>query len=178
MTPGWLQIVVFFVVLLAAVRPLGGYMYRVFSGSVTPLSPLLRPVEAALYWLSGVAENDEQDWYHYALAFLIFHLPGILLLYGLLRLQHMLPLNPAGQSALSPDLALNTAVSFATNTSWESYGGETTLGRRPRSGISPRWRGSRFRAFSPPRPGLPWRSRSAAVSPAAAPRRSAISGWI
>jgi K+-transporting ATPase ATPase A chain len=128
MTPaGAAQLLVFLALLLATVRPLGGYMQRVFAGEPTLLSPLLRPVEAALYRLAGVRPDEEQGWQRYAVSFLTFHLPGLLLLYGLLRLQGALPLNPAGLGALSPDLALNTAVSFATNTSWESYGGETTL---------------------------------------------------
>jgi K+-transporting ATPase ATPase A chain len=114
--------------LLVAVRPLGGYMQRVFAGQPTTLSPLLRPIEAALYRLAGVRPDQEQGWYRYALSFLVFHLPGMLVLYLLLRLQDRLPLNPAGQAAVPPDLALNTAISFATNTSWQSYGGETTLG--------------------------------------------------
>ena len=102
-------------------------MQRVFTGEATPLSPLLRPIETALYRLAGVRSDEEQVWYQYALAFLVFHLPGLLLLYLLLRFQAWLPLNPAGQSAVAPDLALNTAISFATNTSWQSYGGESTL---------------------------------------------------
>ncbi len=115
------------VLLLAAVRPLGGYMQRVLAGEATPLSPLLRPIEAALYRMAGVRPDQQQEWHSYALAFLGYHLPGMLLLYLLFRLQFWLPLDPAGQTAMTPDLALNTAVSFATNTSWESYGGETTL---------------------------------------------------
>lgn len=115
------------VLLLVMVRPLGGYMQRVFAGEATPLSPLFRPVEAALYRLAGVRPDEEQPWYQYALAFLVFHLPGLLLLYLLLRCQAWLPLNPAAQGAVAPDLALNTAISFATNTSWQSYGGESTL---------------------------------------------------
>jgi potassium-transporting ATPase potassium-binding subunit len=113
--------------LLVTVRPLGGYMQRVFAGEATPLSPLLRPIETALYRLAGIRSDQEQEWLDYALAFLLFHLPGMLLLYLLLRLQAWLPLNPAGQPAVPPDLAFNTAISFATNTSWQSYGGETTL---------------------------------------------------
>jgi K+-transporting ATPase ATPase A chain len=80
-----------------------------------------------LYRAAGVRPDEEQHWHRYALAFMVFHLPGMLLLYVILRFQNVLPFNPAGQPAVSPDLALNTAVSFATNTSWQSYGGETTL---------------------------------------------------
>ena len=118
---------VFLAVTLALVRPLGWYLAQVYAGAPTPLSPLLRPVERGIYWLCGVHPEKEQGWRDYALSFAIFHLPGMLLVYGLLRLQNLLPLNPAGQTAVSPDLALNTAVSFATNTSWQSYGGESTL---------------------------------------------------
>ncbi len=115
-------------VLLVMVRPLGAYMHRIFTGEAILLSPLLlRPIETALYRLAGVRADDEQSWHQYALAFLFFHLPGLFLLYLLLRFQAWLPLNPAGQSAVAPDLALNTAISFATNTSWQSYGGESTL---------------------------------------------------
>jgi K+-transporting ATPase ATPase A chain len=124
---GTLQLLLWLVLLLVAVRPLGAHMTRVFAGETTPLSPLFRPVEMALYRVAGVRPDEEQTWYQYALAFLVFHLPGLLLLYLLLRVQAWLPLNPAGQGAVAPDLALNTAISFATNTSWQSYGGETTL---------------------------------------------------
>ena len=103
-------------------------MRRVFAGENTVLSPVLRPIEAVFYRLAGIKREQEQGWFDYALAFLLFHLPGMVLLYLLLRLQDRLPLNPAGLPPVPPDLALNTAVSFATNTSWQSYGGETTLG--------------------------------------------------
>jgi K+-transporting ATPase ATPase A chain len=126
--PATAQMLLWLALLLAAVRPLGGYMHRVFSGEATILTPLLRPIETALYRAAGVRPAEEQSWYAYAVAFLSYHLPGLLLLYALLRLQDRLPLNPVGQAALSPDLALNTAISFATNTSWQSYAGELTLG--------------------------------------------------
>jgi K+-transporting ATPase ATPase A chain len=121
------QLLLWLVLLLVTVRPLGGYMQRVFTGEATPLSPLFRPIETALYCLAGVRPDQEQTWYQYALALLVFHIPGLLLLYLLMRCQAWLPLNPAGQTAVPPDLALNTAISFATNTSWQSYGGESTL---------------------------------------------------
>jgi len=124
---GTAQLLIFLALLLATVRPLGGYMQRVFAGDATLLSPLLRPVETALYRLAGVRPAEEQGWHRYALSFMVFHLPGMLALYALLRLQGVLAFNPAGLGAVTPDLALNTAVSFATNTSWESYSGETTL---------------------------------------------------
>jgi K+-transporting ATPase ATPase A chain len=121
------QLLLWLILLLVAVRPLGFYMHRVFAGEATPLSPLLRPVELTLYRMAGVRLDQEQKWQDYALSFLVCHLPGMLLLYLLSRLRDRLPLNPAGQAAVPPDLALNTAISFATNTSWQSYGGETAL---------------------------------------------------
>ncbi len=120
-------LVIFLAALLASVPLLGRYMARVYAGETTLLSPILRPVEALIYRLCGVRPDVEQEWLAYARSFAMFHLPGMLAVYALLRLQDSLPLNPAGQVAVSPDLALNTAVSFATNTSWQSYGGESTL---------------------------------------------------
>ena len=102
-------------------------MTRVFNGERTFLSPVLRPVEAALYWAGGVDEKREQHWLTYTVAMLLFHVGGFLILYALLRLQASLPFNPAGQSAVAPDLAFNTAVSFITNTNWQNYGGEGTM---------------------------------------------------
>lgn len=123
---GWLQIALFCVVVVALVRPLGGYMTRVFSGERVFLTPVLRPVERGFYALSGVRE-EEQGWKAYALALLAFNLAGFLLLYAILRLQGVLPLNPQGFDGLTADLAFNTAVSFMTNTNWQNYGGETTM---------------------------------------------------
>jgi K+-transporting ATPase ATPase A chain len=124
---GWLQIILFAAVTAAAVRPLGGYMASVFDGGCTPLQRLLRPFEFALYRLAGTDPTEEQSWPRYAFGLLLFHLAGIVMLYALQRLQNVLPLNPQQFGAVAPDLALNTAVSFATNTSWQSYAGETTL---------------------------------------------------
>jgi potassium-transporting ATPase potassium-binding subunit len=124
---GWMQILLFCAVVVALVKPLGGYMTRVFAGERTFLSPVLGPVEALLYKVSGVDERREQHWLTYTVAMLLFNLAGFLLLYALMRLQGVLPLNPAEQSAVAPDLAFNTAVSFATNTNWQNYGGETTM---------------------------------------------------
>src|SRR5271165_1043616 len=90
-------LILWLILLLLAVRPLGLYMYRVFTGEATLLSPLLRPIETALYRVAGVRPDQEQDWHRYALSFLAYHLPGMLLLYLLLRLQTWLPFNPAGQ---------------------------------------------------------------------------------
>jgi len=124
---GWLQIGLFVAVVGLSTRPLGGYLARVYAGERTMLRPLLGAVERQIYRAAGIRPEVEQSWYQYAVAFLLFHAFGIVLLYALLRLQSALPLNPQDQSALAPDLALNTAVSFVTNTSWQSYGGETTV---------------------------------------------------
>ncbi len=124
---GWVQIVLFCAVVAALVAPLGGYMTRVFSGENTFLSPILRPLETALYRVAGVDEKSEQHWLSYTLAMLLFQAAGFVLLYALLRLQAVLPFNPASQSAMAPDLTFNTAISFLTNTNWQNYGGESTL---------------------------------------------------
>src|SRR3984957_5452684 len=124
---GWIQILLFCAIVVALVKPLGGYMTRVFNGERTFLSPVLRPVEAGLYWIGGVDEKREQHWLTYTVAMLLFHVGGFLILYAVLRLQGPLPFNPAGQSAVPEDLSFNTAISFITNTNWQNYGGETTL---------------------------------------------------
>jgi K+-transporting ATPase ATPase A chain len=124
---GWLQIALYCVLLLLITRPFGGYMTRVFSGERTLLSPVLRPFERGIYWLCGVDETQEQHWVSYAIAMLAFSFAGFVTLYAIQRLQAMLPFNPAGQSAVSPDLAFNTSVSFITNTNWQSYVPETTM---------------------------------------------------
>ncbi|QDI79812.1 potassium-transporting ATPase subunit KdpA [Methylorubrum populi] len=124
---GWFQIALFCAVVLALVKPLGAYMTRVFAGERTILSPLLIPIERGLYRAAGIDARHEQTWLGYGLAMLLFHALGFVLLYVILRLQDGLPLNPMGQAAVAPDLALNTAVSFVTNTNWQNYGGESTL---------------------------------------------------
>jgi K+-transporting ATPase ATPase A chain len=124
---GWIQVALFCATVLALVRPLGGYMTRVFKGERTLLSPMLGPIETGLYRLAGIDTRSEQSWLGYGLAMLTFHALGFAALYGLLRLQDVLPLNPAGQAAVAPDLAFNTAASFVTNTNWQNYGGESTL---------------------------------------------------
>src|ERR1700739_492056 len=124
---GWLQIILYCVIVVALVKPLGGYMTRVFNGERTLLSPVLRPVEAGLYWISGVDERREQHWLTYTVSMLLFHVGGVLIIYGLMRLQALLPFNPAGQSAVAEDLSFNTAISFITNTNWQNYGGESTM---------------------------------------------------
>jgi K+-transporting ATPase ATPase A chain len=124
---GWFQILLYFVIVAALARPLGGYMVRVFNGERTWLSPVLRPVEGALYRLAGVDETQEQHWLTYTVAMLLFHVVGFLILYTLMRVQDLLPFNPAGQTPVPADLAFNTSVSFITNTNFQSYGGETTM---------------------------------------------------
>src|SRR5258705_12065958 len=124
---GWIQILLYCAIVVALVKPLGWYMTRVFNGERTILSPILRPVEAGLYWIGGVDEKREQHWLTYTVSMLFFHVGGFLILYALMRLQALLPFNPAEQSAVAQDLSFNTAISFITNTNWQNYGGESTL---------------------------------------------------
>jgi len=124
---GWIQILLYIAIILAITPVLGAYMTRVFNGERTFLSPVLRPVEAAIYWAGGVDEKREQDWLMYTLGMLLFHVGGFLILYVLMRVQGVLPFNPAQQTAVAPDLSFNTAVSFVTNTNWQNYGGEGTM---------------------------------------------------
>jgi K+-transporting ATPase ATPase A chain len=127
MTNAILQVLVFFVVLLALAKPLGWYMARVYEGKPCGLDRLLGSVERAMYRLSGVRPADEMGWKNYGVAMLLFNAAGFMFLYGLQRLQSFFPLNPANLGAVAPDLAFNTAASFVTNTNWQAYGGETTL---------------------------------------------------
>ncbi len=124
---GLVQVGLYLLVLVALVHPLGRYMARVYEGERTWLSPLLSPLERLVYRVAGVDPRSEQDWKQYALAALLFNLVGLLVLYLLQRLQGVLPLNPQGFGAVAPDSAFNTAVSFASNTNWQGYGGETTM---------------------------------------------------
>lgn len=124
---GWLQISLLFVVVLALIKPLGLFMSRIFSGERTVLSPVLAPVERSFYRIAGVDPAREQGWLAYAGAMLAFNALGFALLYAILRLQGVLPLNPQGFAGVAPDLAFNTAASFVTNTNWQAYGGETTM---------------------------------------------------
>jgi K+-transporting ATPase ATPase A chain len=124
---GWIQIILYCAIIVAIVPLLGGYMTRVFNGERTILSPVLRPVERALYAIGGVNERHEQHWLMYTVGMLLFHVGGFAILYALMRFQDRLPFNPADQSAVAPDLAFNTAISFITNTNWQNYGGESTL---------------------------------------------------
>jgi len=124
---GVLQVVLYFAVLTALAYPLGGFIARVYSSERTLLSPLLGPVERLLYRATGVGQDDDMDWKRYAFAVLVFNLLGALGVYALQRLQGVLPLNPQDLGAVTPDSAFNTAVSFATNTNWQGYGGESTM---------------------------------------------------
>ncbi|MFG1395413.1 potassium-transporting ATPase subunit KdpA [Roseixanthobacter pseudopolyaromaticivorans] len=124
---GWLQIAILFIAVVACAIPLGRFMARVFAGERNFLTPVLGPVERGLYRLAGVDPDKEQGWVAYTLGMLALNAAGFALLYAILRLQGVLPVNPQGFGALTPDLAFNTAVSFVTNTNWQAYGGETTM---------------------------------------------------
>jgi potassium-transporting ATPase potassium-binding subunit len=127
-TNGWLQLALFVAALAAFTKPLGLYLMRVLDANGrTWLDPVLRPLERLTYRLMGVPADREQDWKQYTLAMLLFSLVSCVFTYAILRLQHLLPLNPQGLGALSPHLAFNTATSFTTNTNWQSYVGETTM---------------------------------------------------
>src|SRR6516164_1717762 len=131
------QILIFFLIVLALTKPAGVFMFRVFEGQKTFLHPVLRPVERFVYWAIGVKEDDEQTWVRYSASLIAFSIFAVLFTYAIQRLQWLLPLNPmhfstpqAPMSAtpMTPDLAFNTAVSFMTNTNWQSYSPDTTLG--------------------------------------------------
>ena len=124
---GVLQIVVSIAVLLALVKPLGAYMARVYAARRTWLDPVLGPVERLIYRLCGARCTEETGWKTYAIAMLACNLAGLVIVYALQRLQGVLPLNPHGMAAVTPDSSFNTAVSFATNTNWQGYGGESTM---------------------------------------------------
>jgi K+-transporting ATPase ATPase A chain len=124
---GWVQILLYCALIVAITPVLGAYMTRVFNGERTFLSPVLRPIELAIYKIAGVNEGQEQHAVAYTVGMLLFHLGGLFIIYVLMRLQAFLPFNPAEQSAVSEDLSFNTAVSFITNTNWQNYGGESTL---------------------------------------------------
>ena len=125
--PGWLQIVIYGLVVLAVTKPLGTYLYRVFEDQTRHLSRGFGPLERWTFRLCGVDPEREQNWKEYALALLLFSLAGVLVTYAILRLQHLWPINPQNLGPLAPDLAFNTAVSFTTNTNWQAYSGEATM---------------------------------------------------
>ena len=127
MARAWLEIAVFVLVLLLGVKPLGRYMAKVLEGKRTLLSPLLGGIERLCYRAAGVRPEEGMDWKRYAVAMLFFNMAGFFAVYALQRFQHLLPLNPEKLGPVSADSAFNTAVSFATNTNWQGYGGETTM---------------------------------------------------
>jgi potassium-transporting ATPase potassium-binding subunit len=124
---GVLQLALYLVVLLALAKPLGLYMARVYEGRAPGLESLLGWLERLVYRLSGVRPDREMGWKTYTFAMLLFNFAGLFVVYVLQRLQGGLPLNPQGFGAVTADSSFNTAVSFATNTNWQGYGGETTM---------------------------------------------------
>lgn len=122
-----IQVGIFSVLVIVLSVPLGLYMARVFTGERTLLDRVLKPLERVIYRICGVHPGSEQDWIEYSISMLLFSAVGMLLLYGLQRLQYYLPLNPQRFGAVAPDLAFNTAASFTTNTNWQAYGGESTM---------------------------------------------------
>src|SRR5438094_6943232 len=124
---GWLQIILYFLVILAVTKPLGVYMFRVFEEEQQPLPRFFGPIERGLYWLCGVDPREQQTWTQYTLALLLFSAITLLVTYAIERLQQILPLNPQLFDPVPPDLAFNTAASFTTNTNWQAYSGESTM---------------------------------------------------
>lgn len=124
---GWLQIIIFLTVLVLLVKPLGHYMTCVFEGKKTLLDPIIKPVEKWIYRSGGINETHEMDWKEYTVQVLALGLIGFIFLYAILRQQAVLPFNPMHYPAVPPDLALNAAVSFVTNTNWQSYAGEASM---------------------------------------------------
>ena len=121
----WVQLILFFVILAALIVPVGGFMAKVYTGERTFLSPIIDPVERWILSASGVNSGEEMDWKMFAVAMMVFSVIGIAVVFMLQSVQQLLPLNPAGVGAVPWDLSLNTAVSFATNTNWQAYAGET-----------------------------------------------------
>src|ERR1039458_1403846 len=124
---GWLQILLFLMLIFLITKPLGIFMTRVFNREKTFLDPALRPIERLLYRLTGVDETHEMRWTEYGISMLLFSGVTMVVLYLLQRLQQFLPWNPQHFAAVGPDLAFNTAASFTTNTNWQNYVGETTM---------------------------------------------------
>src|SRR5215469_8567711 len=124
----WIQLAVYVGALALITKPMGLYLLRVLDANGrTWLDPILKPLERLTYRLMGVKSDREQNWKEYTFAMLLFSLVGCLFTYAILRLQHLLPLNPQGFGAVGPDLAFNTATRFTTNTNWQSYTGEATM---------------------------------------------------
>ena len=124
---GWLQIILFFLVILAITRPLGSYLHKVFEGPARPLPKILGPVERLFLRLCGVKGDESQNWKQYAAYLLVFSGLGVVVSYAIQRLQHVLPWNPQNFGPTTAHLAFNTAASFTTNTNWQSYAGESTM---------------------------------------------------
>jgi K+-transporting ATPase ATPase A chain len=125
---GWVQLALYLLILILLTKPMGLYLVRVLDAEgKTFLDLIMKPVEKLFYRMLGLDSKKEQDWKQYTLSILLFSLVGLLFTYAILRLQHLLPLNPQGLGPVSPDLAFNTAVSFTTNTNWQNYAGESTL---------------------------------------------------
>ena len=125
---GGLQLVLFIGLVALLTKPVGLYLMRVLDPAArTFLDPAVKPLERLLYRLLGIDPGREQDWRRYIASLICFSLAGLLFTYAILRLQHLLPLNPQGFGPLNPDLAFNTAASFTTNTNWQNYSGEATL---------------------------------------------------
>ena len=124
---GWTLILAFVAVTLALAKPLGMWLFALYEGRATPFHRVLGPVERGFYRLAGIDPAKEQNWRQYALAMLLFQIATVVATYAVLRLQGALPMNPRALAGLSPDLAMNTAISFATNTNWQAYAGESTL---------------------------------------------------
>ncbi len=124
---GWILILGFVAILLVLTKPVGTWLFTLYEGRRTPLHVVLGPVERGFYKLAGIDPNAEQGWRRYALHMLLFNVALMAFTYAVLRLQGVLPGNPQGLAGLSPHLAFNTAISFTTNTNWQSYGGESTM---------------------------------------------------
>ncbi|HKY71289.1 MAG TPA: potassium-transporting ATPase subunit KdpA, partial [Nitrospira sp.] len=124
---GLTQVFFYFIVLLGLAKPLGWYMARVYEGRSCGLDRIFSPIERLIYRLCKIDPARDMSWKTYAIDMLLFNAAGMLFLYALQRVQGLLPLNPAGLGMVGPELAFNTAASFASNTNWQSYGGETTL---------------------------------------------------
>jgi len=123
----WLQLILYLVILLALAKPLGSFMAKVYQGEHTFLDPVLGPLERFVYRVSGVKSDEDMNWKTYAIAVMVFNVLGLIVVYLLQRLQGVLPLNPQGLGAVTPDSSWNTATSFATNTNWQGYSGEVTM---------------------------------------------------
>ena len=123
----WIQLIFYIAVLLTLAKPLGSFMAKVYQGERTFLDRVLGPVERFIYRVSGVKADEDMNWKTYAIAVMLFNVLGLFVVYTLQRLQGVLPLNPQALGAVTPNSAWNTAVSFASNTNWQGYGGEVTM---------------------------------------------------